>query len=59
MLHKRLCRADLKLLVSILWVIWHARNKFVFEGLKIDANHLLPKLKQLMMLLEEPNFQMC
>lgn len=43
MLHKRLCKADLELLVSILWVIRHARNKFVFESLKIDPNHLLAK----------------
>lgn len=43
MLQKKLCREDLELLVSILWVIWHARNKFVLEGLKIDPNLSLPK----------------
>lgn len=34
MLQKKLSKADFELVVTILWVIWHARNKFVFEGLK-------------------------
>lgn len=45
MLQKNLCRADLELLVSTLWVIWYARNKFEFEGLKIDPNPLLAKVE--------------
>ncbi|KAL9437805.1 hypothetical protein AB3S75_023637 [Citrus x aurantiifolia] len=42
-LQKILSRANIELLVTTLWVIWYARNKFVFEGLKLDPNLLLAK----------------
>lgn len=36
MLQKKLSKAELELVVSMWWVIWHAQNKFVFEGVKLD-----------------------
>lgn len=42
---KRLNKVDLELMVSILWVIWHIRNKFIFESLKIYPNLSLAKAK--------------
>lgn len=36
MLQKKLSKADLELMVSMWWVIWYARNKFVFERVKLD-----------------------
>ncbi|KAL9457035.1 hypothetical protein AB3S75_006131 [Citrus x aurantiifolia] len=42
-LQKMLSRADIELLVATFWVIWYARNKFVFEGLKLNPNLLLAK----------------
>lgn len=35
-LKKKLNKANLELLVTIFWVIWHGRIKFIFEGLKLD-----------------------
>lgn len=35
-LKKKLSKADLELLVTIFWMIWHGRIKFIFEGLKLD-----------------------
>ena len=43
MLQKKLSRADIELLVTIFWVIWHARNKFIFERLKLDPSLSMAK----------------
>ena len=29
-------KSDFELLISLCWVAWYARNKFIFEGKKID-----------------------
>lgn len=43
MLQKKLRRADIELLVTIFWVIWLARNKFIFERLKLDPSLSMAK----------------
>ncbi|KAH9696776.1 putative reverse transcriptase/RNA-dependent DNA polymerase [Citrus sinensis] len=35
-LQRSLSNDDFELLLVLLWIIWYARNKFVFEGMKID-----------------------
>lgn len=42
-LQRRLSKTDFELLVTVLWIICHARNKFVFEGTKIDLDISMAK----------------
>lgn len=44
-LQRSLSKDDFELLVILFWIIWHARNKFVFEGTKIDPGISMAKTK--------------
>ena len=44
MLQKKLSKAHLELMVTMCWAIWHARNRFVFEGLKLDPILVMTKV---------------
>ena len=43
MLQKKLSKAELELVASMWWVIWHAQNKFVSEGVKLDQGLQMAK----------------
>ncbi|KAL9441066.1 hypothetical protein AB3S75_019689 [Citrus x aurantiifolia] len=42
-MQKKLSRDDMKMLMTILWVIWYDRNKLVFEDLKLDPRLSMAK----------------
>lgn len=43
MLQKKLSKANLELIMTMCWAIWHVRNRFVFEGLKLDPIMVMAK----------------
>ena len=58
-LQRRLSKADFELLVTVLWIICHARNKFVFEGTKIDLDISMAKAEAVRGLIKKSNSQTC
>lgn len=56
MLQKKLSKAELELVVSMWWVIWHARNKFVFEGVKLDQGLQMAKAEAVNEVFRRTNF---
>ena len=44
-LQNKLSRADMEMMMTILWVIWYDRNQFVCEDLKLDPRLSMAKAK--------------
>lgn len=47
-------------MVTVFWIIWHARNNFVFEGTKIDLDISMAKaeaVREAYKIIQFPNMQ--
>ncbi|KAL9420636.1 hypothetical protein AB3S75_038247 [Citrus x aurantiifolia] len=44
-MHSNMWKSDFELLISLCWVAWYARNKFIFEGKKIDPRLFAAKVE--------------
>lgn len=42
-LRRKMAKSDLEFVVAFWWVIWHARNKLIFEGKKLKPLILMAK----------------
>lgn len=45
---KKLRKSELELMVAYCWAVWYSRNKFIFEGQKLEPNLAATKAESIM-----------